>query len=190
MPYSRATLRVRSALPMRWSTPTGTPTSLAMNRVYGPLRGPQSKTPSFGLGVATADLKTAAALHVERRIERFELHLRLLHCRQVGLVEHRLVSEAFGNLAKRDHGGLVRAPGKLGFGAARQHARTLGGDERQLELVWDPGQAIFNSDAGHANTWDLLQKGRNSSGFGGWIPGRPGSPGAPCAGPPARPDAA
>src|SRR5688572_23338156 len=132
MPNSRATRCVRMAWPMRWM---GAGNSMAFQYRPALSGAPKEKARLCrAFSVAAKAAPTGLGSEVEAGVERFELDLRGLDRRQIGFLEHLLVDQAVGDLAQRQHRRLVVAPRQLGFGAARQLARALGGDQGQLEL--------------------------------------------------------
>src|SRR5688572_11867875 len=80
--------------------------------------------------------------------------------RRIGLTQHLGRDVAFGDLAQRNHGGLVVLPRHGGFGAIRQAAGTLSGQQYELKDVLDVRQAVFDGNTGHESLGKAKQQGR------------------------------
>src|SRR6185295_10196964 len=79
--------------------------------------------------------------------------------RRVGLAQHLRGDVAFGDFAKSDHGGLVVLPRNGRLGSIGEAARTLRGQQYQLEDVLDVRQAVFDGDTGHDSLWQFKLRG-------------------------------
>ena len=144
-------LEARSALGCREAGPVATTRSpWACVRSWGAsavLRQSRSIRPNCGARKCGFVLRVG-----QRRGDRLRLRL----------AQHLGRDVARGDLAQRQHRGLVVVDRHGGFGAIGQAARALRGQQHQLEQVIDVLQAVFDGDSGHG-VRNSLRKDRGTN---------------------------